>query len=74
MTPRHSDISVAKTDTDMAQARQRVANTMQTVATQLQGMGLVDDLVRLFREDPHQESTMVQTQPYGNHSRSGTGV
>jgi len=38
----------------MAQVRQRIADTMQTVAAQLQDTGLVEDLARLFREDPHQ--------------------
>ncbi len=54
MTNRHSDISVAKTDTDRAPARQRVADTLQAAAVQLQDTGLKEDLARLFREDPHQ--------------------
>ncbi len=54
MTNSHSDISVAKTDTDRAQVRQRIADTLQAAAAQLQGTGLVEDLARLFREDPHQ--------------------
>ncbi len=54
MTNRHSDISVAKTDTDRAQVRQRIADTLQAAATQLQDTGLKEDLARLFREDPHQ--------------------
>ncbi len=54
MTNLHSDISVAKIDTDRAQVRQRIADTLQAAATQLPDTGLKEDLARLFREDPHQ--------------------
>ncbi len=37
----------------MVQARQRIANTLQTVAPQLPDTGLMEDLAGLFREDPH---------------------
>ena len=33
--------------------RQRIADTLQAAATQLQDTGLKEDLARLFREDPH---------------------
>ncbi len=45
---------MAKTDTDRAQVRQRIADTLQAAAVQLQDTGLKEDLARLFREDPHQ--------------------
>ena len=50
MTYLQSNISVAKTnmDRDMAQARQRAADTLQTTDAQLQDKGLVNDLARLI--------------------------
>ncbi len=50
----HSENAVAKTDLGRDRARQRVADTMQTVTAQWPDTGRVDDLARLFREDPHQ--------------------
>ncbi len=45
MTHRHSDTSITKTDRDTAQARQRVTDTLLTVAAQLPDTGLARGLL-----------------------------
>ncbi len=73
MANRHSENAFAKIDTDIAQAWQRVADTLQAAATQLPDTDLKDDLAHLFREDPHQAELDLRDAVGGMPRISGSG-